>query len=335
MNAINALTSPAYFIPDPWTDTPSDKSFFSRAITRALRQTVNDNSAGSVKLSSFLFIAYGIVTRVRLKKYAKLLWLALSSKGRPWRKAIFLEYLLNEWHLSLFKETAPNFSTIFFNAGAHIQHHYFLSAIPPFGVVGENPQWYVDKRADPLLEVLLAYDEILGDYIEQAGSEVIVATGLSQQPVSKSVFYYRLRDHTGFLRRLGIVFERVQPRMTRDFLITFSSDEDAEIAAEVLGGFVTADGEAVFGEIDNRGKELFVVLTYPHEIGRDTRAYASGREFDLASLVVFVAVKNGEHIGKGYAYYSAGIDEARKESDMHVSNLYHTIQKFFGLGGAS
>ena len=28
MNATNKLENPAYFIPDPWTQTPSDKTFF-------------------------------------------------------------------------------------------------------------------------------------------------------------------------------------------------------------------------------------------------------------------------------------------------------------------
>ena len=28
MNAVNRLSAPAYFIPDPWTDTPSDRSIF-------------------------------------------------------------------------------------------------------------------------------------------------------------------------------------------------------------------------------------------------------------------------------------------------------------------
>ena len=36
MNASNKLKNPAYFIPDPWTKTPSDGSFFSKSITEAI-----------------------------------------------------------------------------------------------------------------------------------------------------------------------------------------------------------------------------------------------------------------------------------------------------------
>ena len=44
MNASNKLKKPAYFIPDPWTNTASDSSFTSKVIHLAIKQAVNDNS---------------------------------------------------------------------------------------------------------------------------------------------------------------------------------------------------------------------------------------------------------------------------------------------------
>ena len=44
MNADNRLKSPAYFIPDPWTKTPTDGSFYSGLLSKAVAQTVNDNA---------------------------------------------------------------------------------------------------------------------------------------------------------------------------------------------------------------------------------------------------------------------------------------------------
>ena len=49
MNTINNLKNPSYFIPDPWTDTKSDNSFFSKIITSVLRDSVNNNSSGNLK----------------------------------------------------------------------------------------------------------------------------------------------------------------------------------------------------------------------------------------------------------------------------------------------
>ena len=45
MNSRNTLKRPAYFVPDPWTLTPSDHSGFSRRLTKMLQQTVNENAS--------------------------------------------------------------------------------------------------------------------------------------------------------------------------------------------------------------------------------------------------------------------------------------------------
>ena len=43
MNAENRLRAPAYFVPDPWTQTSSDGSWWSRSLGAAIAQAVNDN----------------------------------------------------------------------------------------------------------------------------------------------------------------------------------------------------------------------------------------------------------------------------------------------------
>ena len=59
MNTINNLKKPAYFIPDPWTNTKSDKSFLSKSIHRAMKQAVNDNSENKNKLINLRDITLG------------------------------------------------------------------------------------------------------------------------------------------------------------------------------------------------------------------------------------------------------------------------------------
>ena len=56
MNAQNRLKNPSYFLPDPWTDTQSDVSSFSKRISLMLKQTVNDNSSGRLTINSILTI---------------------------------------------------------------------------------------------------------------------------------------------------------------------------------------------------------------------------------------------------------------------------------------
>ena len=69
MNASNCLSNPAYFIPDPWTRTPSDKSFYSQSISSAVSQAVNDNSQSKLKFSTIVKLAIAFLGLVDFKKY--------------------------------------------------------------------------------------------------------------------------------------------------------------------------------------------------------------------------------------------------------------------------
>lgn len=331
MNAFNALENPAYFIPDPWTDTKSDQSILSVLLTKALKQTVNDNSKGKITFLSALSLGICLVFRVRPRSYLTLFVKAIRSLGKPWRKALFLDRLLYEIHATLFQRHKPDFSTLFLNAGAHIQHHYFLSSLSSSVVSRSNPEWYVSSNFDPLKEMLFEYDEVLGDILALSETEILIATALTQKPVAQGVFYYRLRNHAQFLSRLRLQVEKVEPRMTRDFLISCGSEEDAFIVETQLSKVVTRDGTRIFGEIDNRGCDLFVVLDYPFEVTCDTEVLLGDSWCKLSPEVVFVAVKNGEHEGRGFAYFSPGLAENMPPNKAHVSHLFNTVCKYFEI----
>jgi len=330
MNASNKLKSPEYFIPDPWTRTNSDDSFLSRSIASAVSQAVNDNSNEKITLKSLIILLYAFILFIPFKKYLLMLKLALSSRNKPWRKALFLDLLLHSIHLKLFKKKAPNFSTLFLNAGAHIQHHYFYNS--PF--VGsntlKNPKWYIKEKYDPFREMLEVYDIIIGDYF-LLNTEIILATGLSQKPFEILKFYYRLRNHELFLNDIGIKFKEVIPRMTRDFLITFASQADASNALDILSSFKDTKGVKIFDEIEFRGKELFVVLTYSNEINKDMLMINNHTQVKLYDYVTFVAIKNGEHQSKGYVYFSEQISKYAPSSGSSVHEIHDSIVNFFSI----
>ena len=57
MNADMRMSKPDFFIPDPWTDSRTDGSFWSSKIHNVLKQAVNDNSEGKITLKNkFLLI---------------------------------------------------------------------------------------------------------------------------------------------------------------------------------------------------------------------------------------------------------------------------------------
>jgi hypothetical protein len=330
MNAANQLNKPAYFIPDPWTQTSCDGSFFSRAIASAVSQAVNDNSQSKLTISTVLSLVLAFLALVRPSRFIPMLKYAMRALGKPWRKALFLDILLYEIHKTLFERKGPNFSALFLNAGAHIQHHYFFNS-PFVSPELQNPSWYIENDEDPILEMLKVYDSMLLDLLSLSDTEVIIATGLSQKPYEQLKFYYRLKDHRGFLNAAGIGFSDVVPRMTRDFLVSFDTVEQAALAEEQLSAILVDNKVKFFEEIDNRGKDIFVVLTYPSEITKETSINISGKNLSLSELVTFVAIKNGEHQSKGFAYFSGGVSEFAPPQGSHVSTIHNTVLQFFGI----
>ena len=233
--------------------------------------------------------------------------------------------------MTLFKKKSADFSTLFLNAGAHIQHHYFLNSPFVGSSVLPNPSWYVGKGYDPLLEMLKIYDDILVDILHVQDTEFIIATGLSQKACEQPEFYYRLKDHREFLKYFDVKFSDVVPRMTRDFLVSFDSVEEASVAEKQLSEIRVNNEIRFFEEIDNRGKDIFVVLTYPSEITKNCKINGLGKQCPLTGLVTFVAIKNGVHQGKGFAYFSDGIAKYAPPKGSHVSKIHDTVVEFFGV----
>lgn len=332
MNAENRLKDPTYFIPDPWTQTSADSSWWSRGLSKAVSQAVNDNAQARITAKSALQVVLGLIRFAQFRHYREYLSLVIASRQKPWLKSLLLDLLLHDVHWKMFNDSKPNFSTIFLNAGAHIQHHYFFNAEPlRDSLINKNPAWYVEENQDPLADVLKLYDMIVGEYFARTDTEVLLATGLSQKPYDRVKFYYRLNAHSKFLHGLEIEFTDVFPRMTRDFLIDFASEQQASVAQDILASISVEEGAPLFGDIDNRGKTLFVTLTYAMEITAITKYHVGDRKLSLLPEVSFVAIKNGMHQDEGFAFFTPGFSPFAPGDLEHCSKIGSAIKKYFDI----
>lgn len=332
MNTDNRLKNPSYFVPDPWTDTHSDNSRFSRRLTLMLKQTINDNASGRLSISSILTIIEIICRTLHYKNTSFLLKLIFSSIFKPWKKSLVLDYLIHLIHIYFLKKKLPNFSSIFFNAGAHIQHHYlhnskYLKDLP------KNPEWYLNQSLDPIEDMIEVYDKIIGDYLKlsQNKNPILISTGLSQVPYDTLKFYYRLKNHQLFLKKIGINFAKVLPRMTRDFEIMFDNEENLKDAKIILKNIkLKKNNLNIFKEIEERKKSLFVVLTFPYEVKKDDVIIIDQNlELNFYNELVFVAIKNGMHNSKGYVFYSSSKDLNIPKDPVHISEIHSMILSHF------
>jgi hypothetical protein len=300
MNAKNRLRDPAFFVPDPWTRTAVHAPPRLRRLYEAIAQVVNDNAQSRVSARSVFSLLSGFLAYADPSNWPTYIRYATTALGHPWRKAMFLDLLLADVFMREAQLTRPHFATLFLNAAAHIQHHYLFCSSAYAGS-NRNPEWYVSKGEDPVFEVYELYDRIVATAMRRfPGARLMLATGLHQNPHATVTFYWRLRDHAAFLREVGVTFDGVSPRMSRDFLVTCGTAERAAVAARILEQILADDGTPLF-EVDNRGSDLFVMLTYARDIPAGAGFRLGGRTFtDLRSRVAFVALKNGEHDGAGY-----------------------------------
>ena len=320
MNTRNCLDVPDFFIPDPWTYTPTDGKWYSKFLDASLKQAVNDNSQSKITKATYLKLFLALVRLLSIRQLIMLPKLLKSLRGLSYRKAILLDRLLALIFFNQIQRKKTDFATIFLNAGAHIQHHYFHNSKYVEREGCQNPDWYISASADPLAEVLLAYDEILGKLMSHKSHAIILATGLSQIPTEKLVFYYRLKNHEQFLQDLGLRGFKVKPRMTRDLLIEFTTEAEMNIAKQKLKSCLIGD-TPIFQEIDERDSSLFVTLTYDNEINKEDMLHFDGGSVTIYDKVVFVALKNGEHCGVGYIASNSNDFLANFEDRSHVSKL--------------
>jgi hypothetical protein len=312
MNARLRARNPAFFVPDPWTETGIVAPWALQRLYAAVRQAVNDNAQAKITAESLFGLLLGVARYCRMRNCGQYFRLSIGSRGHSWRRAMFLDLLLADAFIGEVARTKPDFSTLFLNAAAHIQHHYMFCSSAYRGTQ-RNPPGYAPDDADPILEVYELYDRIVAD-VQRCfpESRLMIATGLHQVPHEQLTFYWRIREHDRFLSRIGVAFTKVEPRMSRDFLIKFADASSAAVGCRRLAAACAEDGERLF-EVDNRGTDAFVMLTYPKDILPSTTFSIDGTVYrGLRDDVAFVAVKNGQHDGVGY-FIDSGVPSAMAE----------------------
>jgi hypothetical protein len=313
MNAKNRTRAAAFFVPDPWTKTPVTGDRSLHLLAEALSQAVGDNASNRIAVGSYFKLFAGLLAHFRPSTIGTLVRLFLARRSAPWSNALFLDRFLADVFVCQWRRHKPEFASLFLNAAAHIQHHYMFSSSVYDGP-NRNPEWYLASGKDPLLDVYRLYDGIVRDMLQLPGApRVMLATGLHQDPYPEELYYYRLKDHAGFLTRLGVNFDGVNALMSRDFVVICGSADQAEHCAQTLRAVQAPDGIPLF-TVENRGKDLFVMLSYPKEIARGFVPVLNGRTlWDIHEDVAFVALKNGEHNGVGY-FIDTGLAKVTGES---------------------
>ena len=325
-NAENRLNNPSFFFPDPWTKTNPSGNWILKSLYQAVRQTVSDNARRKLNLKSVISLCIGVLLYVPISRWIHYVETFLKAK-KPGAKAVILDSLLADVHLTLWKKYKPDFSNLFLTTGAHIQHHYLFNSKAYQGGL-KNPDWYCPEGFDPLIQILSEYDYQIGELLKLKEVKLIIATGLHQQPHEHLTFYWRLKEHLKFVEMIGVKnISEILPRMSRDFLVEFNKESDALDAENLLNSFYFSKDNTKIFEVNNRGTSLFVELVYPNDIEDDDSIYSKETKFTLEkfkSHIAFVAIKNGGHNGIGYVTSNFDLKQTDK---IELSSLKSIIKK--------
>ena len=323
-NADNRLSSAKFFIPDPWTQTKTSGGYIIDKLSSAISRFVNSNASGKIGPIDVIWLLLGFMVYVRVERWPKFFKL-VSLRKKPGVKAAILDMILLEVFVTLQKKHKPDYSHLFFNGGAHVQHHYMFNSSQYKGDLN-NPEWYCPSDWDPILMMLETYDTIIGDLLE-TGERIIGATGLHQVPHEERTFYWRPLAHKDFLIECGLKGEfNVIPRMSRDFLIEVSSDEQASKIENHLSQFIDSVRLKPVFNIDNRGKSLFVEVVYDDDLV-EHMSFDGPDGISMTSLklkLAFVAIKNGKHDGLGYLFSNMPMDLPEQ---MELTEVYDFIKR--------
>ena len=325
-NAENRLNNPAFFIPDPWTKTNPSGNWIVKVLYQAVHQSVNDNAKSKLNFKSMISLGLGLLLYVPISRWFHYVKTIFKAKN-PGAKAVILDSLLADVHLTLWKKHKPGFSNLFLNSGAHIQHHYLFNSKAYKGDL-KNPDWYCSNGFDPLIQILSEYDYQIGKLLDLKDVKLIIATGLHQQPHEHLTFYWRLKEHVKFAEMIGVKsFSEILPRMSRDFLMKFNKETDALNTENLLNSFFASKDDVKIFEVDNRGTSLFVELVYSNDLEDNDSIYSKESNLKLEnfkSYIAFVAIKNGEHNGIGYVTSNFNLE---LENQINLIDLKSIIKK--------
>ena len=322
-NAVNRLKSSKFFIPDPWTQTKTSGSYIIKRLSKTISRIVNDNASGKLGTLNILWLLVGFIRYVRVKRWSNFISFFLQ-RNKPGIKAAILDMILLEVFVTLQKKHKPDYSHLFFNGGAHVQHHYMFNSTQYKGTL-KNPEWYCPANWDPIYMMLETYDRIIGDLLE-SGERIIGVTGLHQVPHLEQTYYWRPLNHKAFLTEAGVKGEfTVIPRMSRDFLIYSSSKDHAIQIESHLNKFTDSIRNKPVFNVDNRGESLFVEVIYDDDIheGMSFNGPESISLIYLQSKLAFVAIKNGKHNGLGYVFSNMPLDFPK---EIKLKEIYDLIK---------
>jgi hypothetical protein len=201
------------------------------------------------------------------------------------------DYLSVLCFVRLRQKSQSDFSLIFLNHIAHLQHHFWGAGDK------QHPEMALGLRMnDAMFGLLLAG--------RSAGDALIVMNVLRQEYVGQKGFYlYRQINTEATLQAIGVKAGRVEQCMTHDAHILFGSASDADEAQARLERCRLSDGHAAFFVERETPLQLFYQLAFVHQVTPAAQLLCGDRALRFYDIFQLICERTGAHVPQGDVFY--------------------------------
>ncbi len=314
----------AFFMPDPWS---YDESAYPPeladvlALPRYVSKNYLDVDRGVALRHALQLVRYA--TRpdnlgVSARFAAAAARAVLATGPNVHTFTTLLDYLSALIFVRLRRRERPDFSLIFLNHIAHLQHQF----------------WIAGERIHPEMELgLRMCDAMVGMLMNDRapGEALLVMNAFKQANVAEAGAYgYRQHNPVEALESLGITGARVEQCMTNDAHVLFDRAEDADRAQRILTDCTLSDGTHPFYVERLDPTSVFYQIDFHHGIPAGARIRSGERDIAFEAMFM-VAVRTGAHVAEGDVF-SDGIEVP---ANLHNHEIYDVVLRHFGLRPAA
>lgn len=320
MNASRGNTpNCAFFLPDPWTFSeracPPELNNLL-AFPRYFSKNYGDLDAGTSAKELLKLMWYCLNPRIaaRLIPIAPKLMTHLVKYGMPEYLLFALFDLVNATlFVHYHQQEKPDFSILFMNSLAHLQHH----------------KWTSQDRLSPEMKIAFTlFDEVIG--VLRKGipdGEALIVTNAFTQCCSydRNEYLYRQINPQRFLEAAGIHFQKVEQAMTNDGHVFFETEAEARTAAGILER-ATVNGKPAFHvEMDGTlSQKIFFQGIVWKPLPEDAVLEINDRSIRFFDQFEVITRRSGSHVQGGHAFYkNIQLPEKLYNHELHSWILKH------------
>lgn len=347
MNIIRRNTDGGTFFPDPWaiyneTYPEPLRPLWDLISTRVQGHATKKITFGDIKKGLQACLSLGLSPAIYWKMAKQILSQKMNAKNK-WKLACVFDEFLAEIFIRVLRKTEYGFYTLFLNAIAHYQHHYWRAFdIKPFKP--EIKYDDINEDDDPIMHGYEVYDRILKRIFKEIKNDpdtlIIIVSALSQVPYTAKdheggMNYYRLNDHKAFAQTIGLSGNdfKIFPLMSRDWQIQYSNEAARQHAIAILSG-LTVKGTTLFNIRENTPGFIFVETAYTKGIDPNDHIQTTDGNHVVKFKEVFtnIAIKSGHHSGIGNLWISdPDAVAAKKDQEISLSEIYNLNLQALGV----